>query len=1109
MAKTLWTPWHEVVKLREELKTGELPLHLFAADLYEVLMQSGKRPIYEDPEKFFALTFPTFNLRRLVRDVVLRVAGDNDKAVRQLELTYGGGKTHTLITLRHLVTEPAALPDLPAVDELIEAVGRPLPKAQVACLCFDKLDVEKGMEVVSPAGETRTLKHPWSVLAYQVAGDEGLRLLHAEGLAEERESAPAENLLTELLERPAADGLGTLVLIDEVLMYAREKVAADSRWQGRLINFFQYLTQAATKVDRCCVVASLLASDPARTDPFGRQLQGDLYDIFQRQREEAVEPVVKEDVAEVLRRRFFTPESLKDRDAFRRHTQAALKGVFAIDELTARHGPEAEERFFKSYPFHPDLTEVFYTKWTQLDRFQRARGVLRTFALALREAAGWDTAPLVGPGVFLAAPARQGLSEALRELVTVADTEEHEGKRQSWTGILEGELERARETERDAVGLAGREVEQAVVATFLHSQPIGQSGRIRDLLVLLGPGRPDKIELEKGLVRWSQVSFWLDDRFAAASDGQLPSTWRLGNRPNLNQMHADALRRLGDELVRARLLDEIGKTKALSSGAGAAGVRVHTLPARPREVEDDGLFHYAVLGPGAASESGKPAADARRFLDETTGPEKPRVYRNAVLLLTPSRDGLEVALARVRDYLGWEQVQQDLKEQQEEGDVDLARAQTLAIHLDKSRGRIGESIRQAYCVVVTVSDKDEHQAFKITVGDDPHFTTIKNDPRSRVRDAPVTAEALLPGGPYDLWKEGDTVRRVRDLAGAFAQLPHLPKMLKAQAILETLAQGCEQGSFVLTLSRPDGSARTWWRSRSDEAAMSDPALELVLCEAATLTELPAALLTPGALPGLWQGEQVRVGEVLEYFGGGRVVQAPRDGYSEAVTIPTAGEEAVRAAVAGAVEKGLVWLVNGPATILAEPIPAGVLTPNAVLRNPPPAIGAAEILPANLPDAWQDGTATALAISAALSQKLRLELPWKSIKDVVTAALNARFTELEATSAPWPCDYPGAASVRIRVTTGIGGRIPAEVPGGFGAPLSGPRALVASAELEPSEFQDLSDLLPPLLEIKARAGVPLRLRVQIELGDGAEPPPEDAVTQVNDLLSKLKDDFRLE
>src|SRR5205085_8024040 len=104
MPKLPWKPWHEVVALRDDLK-GDLSLSSFAADLYEVLMRRGKMPVYERPENFFALTYPTHNLRNLVRDVALRLANKNDKAVLQLELTYGGGKTHTLITLYHLVHE--------------------------------------------------------------------------------------------------------------------------------------------------------------------------------------------------------------------------------------------------------------------------------------------------------------------------------------------------------------------------------------------------------------------------------------------------------------------------------------------------------------------------------------------------------------------------------------------------------------------------------------------------------------------------------------------------------------------------------------------------------------------------------------------------------------------------------------------------------------------------------------------------------------------------------------------------------------------------------------------------------------------------------------------
>lgn len=85
-------------------------------------------------------------------------------------------------------------------------------------------------------------------------------------------------------------------------------------------------------------------------------------------------------------------------------------------------------------------------------------------------------------------------------------------------------------------------------------------------------------------------------------------------------------------------------------------------------------------------------------------------------------------------------------------------------------------------------------------------------------------------------ERGEASRRVKDLVGAFAQLPHLPKMLSRQAILDTLLAGCAEGILVLQLVRPDRSVKTFWREVPDEAVLKDPALEAVLPEAATLTE---------------------------------------------------------------------------------------------------------------------------------------------------------------------------------------------------------------------------------------------------------------------------------
>jgi len=663
---SILAPWHQVVRLKSDIRTGELTLAEFAADLHEVVTQAGRRPIYEEPARFFGLTYPTHALRELAKDVAARLAKKSSKAVRQLEMTYGGGKTHTLITLHHLFHSPDCLPDLASVQEFKQHCGRDqLPRAVTAALCFDKIDVEKGIEnVQAPTGELRTLKHPWSILAFQLAGAEGLRILHANDLDEERDTPPAEPLLVSLIERQQRGGAATLILLDEVMMYARARAAMSADWRAHLRNFFQYLAQAVAKVDRAAMVVSILATDPDRqNDPEGRRILGDLADIFRRQREEGVQPVQKEDVAEVLRRRFFEPDSISDAHAFKPNVIGIVKTIAQVDETTKAAKKEAEQRFLNSYPFHPDLTDVFYGRWTQLEGFQRTRGILRTLATALRDAEGWDQSPLVGPAVLLAEPGKKTISEAMRELASVASMDTFKGKRTEWTPLLEAEFEKARDAQRQVPELGpSREVEQAVASVFLHSQPIGQQAKTPELLRLIGSGETDSIELTKGLLAWRDTSWFLDDE----DDGdeastELPKTWRLGNAPNLRQMHDEACRdRVTEAQVEAYLDKAIRKEKTLTVGASAAGAQVHLLPTSPRDVPDDGKFRYVLLGPEAVSAPRKPNAKAERFLEKTTSVAKPRVHRNAVVIVVPSHEGLEAARIRIRAFLGGEDVKAQL-----------------------------------------------------------------------------------------------------------------------------------------------------------------------------------------------------------------------------------------------------------------------------------------------------------------------------------------------------------------------------------------------------------------------------------------------------------------
>jgi predicted AAA+ superfamily ATPase len=199
-------------------------------------------------------------------------------------MTFGGGKTHSLITLVHLVRDPASLPDIPAVQQFKAhcALEGGLPKAHVASVVFDRLDAEKGMEVTAPDGSVATIKMPWSAIAWQLAGAAGMKLLKDDGT--ERATPPATGVMEDLLKLARKDGAGVLILFDEVLWFVRVMADTDPAWIGRMREFMHSLTQAVAKVPQCCLVASLLASDPGKMDELGKQISKELYDEFKLNR---------------------------------------------------------------------------------------------------------------------------------------------------------------------------------------------------------------------------------------------------------------------------------------------------------------------------------------------------------------------------------------------------------------------------------------------------------------------------------------------------------------------------------------------------------------------------------------------------------------------------------------------------------------------------------------------------------------------------------------------------------------------------------------------------------------------------------------------------------
>jgi hypothetical protein len=235
------------------------------------------------------------------------------------------------------------------------------------------------------------------------------------------------------------------------------------------------------------------------------------------------------------------------------------------------------------------------------------------------------------------------------------------------------------------------------------------------------------------------------------------------------------------------------------------------------------------------------------------------------------------------------------------------------------------------------------------------------------------------------------------------------------------------------------------------------------------------------------------------FAGGTTVKVKKEGYEESVIIPKAEVAVVDEAVGAAVRDGKLWLTSGPASVLAETVPAGIITDDAILQSPPQPIPATDVLPIALPEAWKDPTPTAQAMGEALSGKAGKILPWATVREAIDGACRARMLERTIDSGPWPCDYGGSHAVKLKVPTG-----PQPQPLPLPRPTP-PGVLVAEAELRPNELQDLADQLGDIT--KAAVGHELKFVLRIELSGKAR-PPDATVIAINDKLREVSEDLEL-
>src|SRR5260370_31029933 len=94
-------PWREIVPPHPDVASGRDQFAEFAGDLAQVYHGIGSEE-YRIPRDFFQRTFLTHGLRRLLVDALQRLGGTGGDPVVDLQTSFGGGKTHSLLALYHL-----------------------------------------------------------------------------------------------------------------------------------------------------------------------------------------------------------------------------------------------------------------------------------------------------------------------------------------------------------------------------------------------------------------------------------------------------------------------------------------------------------------------------------------------------------------------------------------------------------------------------------------------------------------------------------------------------------------------------------------------------------------------------------------------------------------------------------------------------------------------------------------------------------------------------------------------------------------------------------------------------------------------------------------------
>jgi len=636
-------PWREVVVPHPDVASGRYQQAEFAADLWQVHIGGGSEE-YRNPVEFFRRTYLTESLKRMLKGAVQRLSGTGGDPVVQLQTTFGGGKTHSMLALFHLFSGISPS-ELAGVETVIQEAGiESLPPVKRVVLVGNKLS--PGNPGVKEDGTiVRTL---WGEMAWQLGGKKAYKRIKAD---DEKGTSPGD-VLRELFTEFGP----CLILIDEWVAYARQLHEASDLPGGSFetqFSFAQALTESARLAGNCLLVISLPASDTAGSPHTqandvevggrrGREALDRLRNVVGRL-ESSWRPASAEEGFEIVRRRLFEPMNDPDRFKDRDVTARTFSDFYRQQQTefpSECRGADYEKRIKAAYPIHPEIFDRLYNDWSTLLKFQRTRGVLRLMAAVIHSL--WekgDANPLILPANIPIDDPRVQF-ELMRYLPD------------NWPPVIERDVDGANslplhidaQTTNLGKYAACRRVARTIYLGSAPTQGAAHCG-IEDHRIKLGCVMPGESPAVFGdaLRRLAGAATYL------YQDG---TRYWYATQPTVTKLADDRAEQYKREPD--RVTQELEKRLRLNLAARGDFRRVHAVPLSTHDVPDNTDTGLVVLRLDH-SYSKEPQCEAITAVKEILAQRgnTPRIYRNTLVFLAADKSRVQDLDEAARRYLAW------------------------------------------------------------------------------------------------------------------------------------------------------------------------------------------------------------------------------------------------------------------------------------------------------------------------------------------------------------------------------------------------------------------------------------------------------------------------